>query len=132
MGRLVYIDGVAHAPDDAKISVYDRGFLYGDSVFETIRTYAGRAFALAEHMRRLAQSAELVGMALPLEPGAFAAEVERALADATSDGVAAEYIARVVVSRGRGPLGLDPALAPEPLRVILVEPLAMPPASHYR
>ena len=128
VGRIVYIDGVAHAPADAKVSVYDRGFLYGDSVFETLRTYAGEPFALREHIDRLRNSAALVGMELPIAPEALASEVERAIAEAGND----ESMVRVIVSRGQGPLGLDPALADAPLRVVLVEPLVMPPVGVYR
>jgi hypothetical protein len=65
MHRLACVDGQLLAPEEAKVSVYDRGFLYGDSVFETIRTYGGRPFALDEHVRRLERSSELVGIQLP-------------------------------------------------------------------
>ena len=66
MSRAVLIDGVAYSPENAKVSVFDRGFLYGDSVFETIRTYGGVLFALDEHMHRLERSAGLTGMGLPV------------------------------------------------------------------
>jgi branched-subunit amino acid aminotransferase/4-amino-4-deoxychorismate lyase len=63
---LVLIDGRPMAPDAAKVSVFDRGFLYGDSVFETIRTYGGRPFALERHLARLAESASRVFIDLPV------------------------------------------------------------------
>jgi branched-chain amino acid aminotransferase len=128
MGRLASIDGVIFQPEAAVVSVYDRGFLYGDSVFETIRTYAGAPFALDEHMDRLARSAERVGIALPIPVAEFGAEVMRAIAAAAN----AESYARAMLTRGSGPVGLDPALAERPLRAVLVEPLTLPPASHYR
>jgi branched-chain amino acid aminotransferase len=116
------------SPDDAKVSVYDRGFLYGDSVFETIRTYGGEPFALGEHMARLARSAERVAIAMPLSPADFGMEVRLAVRAARNP----ESYARAMLTRGSGPVGLDPALAGAPLRVILVEPLTPLPATMYR
>ena len=128
MSRVASIDGVLHAPEEARVSVYDRGFLYGDSVFETIRTYGGEPFALGEHLARLARSAAKIGFTLPIAAADLALEVRRAVRAARND----ESYVRVTVTRGTGPLGLDPALARAPLRVILVEPFAPPPAALYR
>jgi branched-chain amino acid aminotransferase len=126
--RLALIDGRVFAPDEAKVSVYDRGFLYGDSVFETVRTYAGALFALDEHLARLEDSAAKVGIVLPVARAALAAETARGVAEAANS----ESTARIMLTRGTGPLGLDTALAGTALRVILVEPLVMPPPEHYR
>lgn len=128
MTRLASIDGTIVRPEDAQVSVYDRGFLYGDSVFETVRTYGGEPYALAEHMARLARSAERVGIVMPVSPADFAMEVRLAVRAARNP----ESYARAMLTRGSGPVGLDPALAAAPLRVILVEPLVPPPASAYR
>ena len=128
MGRLVSIDGSIVAPDEARVSVYDRGFLYGDSVFETIRTYRGAPFALADHMDRLERSADRVGIPMPISKEAMAREVERAIEAAANP----ESYIRAMLTRGAGPLGLDPSLAQEPLRVIFLEPLVPFPASMYR
>lgn len=128
MTRLASIDGTIHQPEDAKVSVYDRGFLYGDSVFETVRTYAGEPFALDEHMARLARSAERVGIPMPIPPAAFAMEIRKAVRAAKNP----ESYARAMLTRGAGPLGLDPSNAVAPLRVIYVEPLDPPPVSAYR
>src|SRR5882724_4961367 len=106
MSRLASINGVIHAPEEAKVSVYDRGFLYGDSVFETIRTYGGKPFALAEHLARLARSAERVFIPMPVSLETFAAEVLRA----TSLAANPESYIRVMLTRGTGPMGLDPDL----------------------
>ncbi len=127
MGRAVLINGVAVSPEEAVVPVYDRGFLYGDSVFETIRTYAGVLFALAEHMGRLARSAELIGIPLPVDEQQLAEETTRAVELAGNE----ESYARVMLTRGSGPIGLDPALASGPRRVVLVEPLTRPPQPHY-
>ena len=126
--RLVSIDGVLKRPEEATVSVYDRGFLYGDSVFETIRTYGGVPFALEEHIARLAQSAERVGIELPIGRAELVREVETALRAADNP----ESYARAMVTRGSGPVGLDPSLAARPLRCILVEPLNPPPTEQYR
>jgi branched-chain amino acid aminotransferase len=128
MTRLASIDGTIHQPEDAKISVYDRGFLYGDSVFETIRTYGGEPFALPDHMARLERSAERVGIEMPIPAADFAMEIRRAVRAARNP----ESYARAMLTRGSGPVGLDPALAAAPLRVVLVEPLNPPPAAFYR
>lgn len=125
--RLVSIAGVHHAPEDAKVSVYDRGFLYGDSVFETVRTYGGKPFALSEHMERLERSAERVGIEMPISKEAFAGEVISAVEAAGND----ESYVRAMLTRGSGPMGLDPSVSLVPLRVILVEPLKTLPETMY-
>jgi len=128
MTRIASIDGALFQPEEAKVSVYDRGFLYSDSVFETIRTYAGEPFALTEHMARLARSAAKVGIAMPIPAADLGMEVRRAVRAARNP----ESYARVMLTRGAGPVGLDPALAGAPLRVVLVEPLTPLPAALYR
>ena len=121
------IDGELRPPDAQRVSVFDRGFLYGDSVFETLRTYDGEPFGLAEHMERLARSAELVFIELPVPRATLEAEVRAAVAA----GQNAESYVRVMVTRGQGALGLDPGLAERPTRVIIVQPLVTPPERHY-
>jgi|HubBroStandDraft_6_1064221.scaffolds.fasta_scaffold263178_2 branched-chain amino acid aminotransferase len=128
MTRIVSIDGSLRPPAEATVSVYDRGFLYGDSVFETVRTYGGEPFALDAHMARLARSAERVFIAMPVPPAAFAMEIRLAVRAARNP----ESYARAMLTRGSGPVGLDPSLAGAPLRVVLVEPLAPLPAAVYR
>lgn len=128
MSRIASIDGVLHAPDEARVSVYDRGFLYGDSVFETIRTYGGEPFLLDEHLARLGRSAARIGIPTPIAAADLALEVRRAVRAARND----ESYVRVTITRGVGPLGLDFTLARDPLRVILVEPFTPLPAVLYR
>jgi branched-chain amino acid aminotransferase len=125
--RCVIINGQPAPPETAAISVYDRGFLYGDSVFETIRTYGGKPFALAEHLARLARSAERVFIPVPVPLETFAAEVEQA----TSLAANPESYIRVMLTRGTGPMGLDPDLAEAPNRIVFVEPLVAPPPEAY-
>lgn len=128
MGRVVSIDGVITPPEQATVSVYDRGFLYGDGVFETLRTYRGVPFALDEHLERLDGSARAIGMRLPLSLPALEREIDGALRAADNP----ESYVRVMITRGQGPLGLDPSQATAPLRVLFVEPLSPLPAAIYR
>lgn len=127
MSRLVSIDGAITPAEEAKVSVYDRGFLYGDSVFETVRTYRGEPYALTEHLDRLARSAEHVHIPLPVTLEALAREVRDVITQAHNP----ESSARIMLTRGTGPLGLDPTVELLPLRVIIVEPLHTLPASLY-
>ena len=126
-GRVVMIDGVLVKPEEARVSVFDRGFLYGDSVFEVLRTYGGVPFALGEHLARLRRSAERVFIAMPVDEAAFAREVEAAVRTSGNE----ESYVRIVVTRGSGPMGLDPELAGAPLRVVVVEPVSPPPRAAY-
>ena len=128
MGRIVYINGESVAPEEAKVSVYDRGFLYGDSIFETIRTYGGKLYELDEHLRRLNASSAKMGIAMPLPAAELAEEVQHAVAESENR----ESYVRLMLTRGSGPMGLDPHLASAPLRVIFVQELVMPPPELYR
>lgn len=119
MTTKVLLNGLLVEPADAKVSVFDRGFLYGDSVYEVVRTYEGRPFALGPHLQRLSWSARRIGMGLPVPEQTLRAEVEQCLAAA---GNPESYI-RIVVTRGAGEIGLDPALAVDPVRLILVRSL---------
>jgi branched-chain amino acid aminotransferase len=126
-GRVVLIDGVVVAPENAVVSVYDRGFLYGDAVFEVLRTYGSVPFAIGEHIGRLRQSAERVFIDVPLDDAAWRAEIRRAIDAAGND----DSYVRIVLTRGTGPLSLDPATAGRPLRVVFVEPVVPPPRESY-
>ncbi len=123
----VWIDGLVHEPEAAVVSVFDRGFLYGDSVFETLRTYGGRAFALLEHLQRLERSAAKVFIELPVSLEVLGAEIEAAVA---ATGNQESYV-RVIVTRGSGPLGLDTGFVAHPLRAIIVGRLEPPPPEAY-
>lgn len=123
----VSIDGEIVDGADARVSVFDRGFLYGDSVFEVYRTYGGVPFAEREHLERLARSAERLMIPFPVSIETLSGEV-RATLDAAGPG---QWYVRVVITRGTGPLTYDPSTANEPLRVIIAAPLTLPPADHY-
>jgi branched-chain amino acid aminotransferase len=125
--RMVAIDGVVVDGDEARVSVFDRGFLYGDSVFEVYRTYDGVPFAEKEHLERLTRSAARLMIPMPVSIETLSEEV-RATLDAAGEG---EWYVRVVITRGSGPLSYDPSTATAPLRVIIAAPVSVPPAEHY-
>jgi branched-chain amino acid aminotransferase len=128
MKALVSIDGKILPAEQATVSVLDRGFLYGDSVFEVLRTYGGVPFGMEEHLARLARSAERTLIRLPVGLPELRSEIEAAL----SAGGYEDALVRIMISRGTaGTLGLDPSLAKGALRVILVAELHDLPASLY-
>lgn len=127
MSVAVMIDGELRPPGAWHVSVFDRGFLYGDSVFETLRTYRSVPFELGVHMDRLARSAALVFIDLPVPRATLEAEVLAALRAAQNS----ESYVRVMVTRGQGAMGLNPGLAERPSRVIIVQPLTPPPEHFY-
>lgn len=123
----IWIDGELKQAENAVVSVLDRGFLYGDSVFETLRTYGKRPFALQEHVDRLEKSAERVLIQMPVSAAQISAEIARAVEEAEFP----ESYVRVMLTRGQGALGLDPRAAVKPLRVLIVAPLSPPPLKDY-
>ncbi|MES1178568.1 MAG: aminotransferase class IV [Myxococcales bacterium] len=128
MSSTVMIDGLLVPPERAVVSVFDRGFLYGDSVFETLRTYHGQPFDLDLHLARLERSAARVVIPLPVSLAVLEREVLQAIAAHPSP----ERYVRLTLSRGVGrSLGLDPELAETPLRVIAVMDLTLPPPELY-
>jgi branched-chain amino acid aminotransferase len=116
---VIDIDGVVYAAAEAKISVLDRGFLYGDSAFEVMRTYGRVAFREREHLERLARSCERLRIAVPLSLDALAARVARAVEQSALP----ECYLRIVVTRGAGPMGLDLTLARAPSVIVYALPL---------
>ena len=120
---LANINGTITPLAEAVIPATDHGFLYGDSVYETIRTYRRRPFLIDDHLRRLHRSAAGIRLPLPWSDALLAGEIERTLERAAGPG---EYGVRVVATRGAGPLGYDPALCPRPNLAILVSHLVEP------
>jgi branched-chain amino acid aminotransferase len=140
MPSLVNIDGVLLPPAEARVSVFDRGFLYGDSVYEVVRTYGGSPFELDAHLRRLDHSAERIGLGLAWDGRRTAAEIARTLAAARGEDPSdpdpapwnlGERYVRIVMTRGAGEIGLDPALAVDPKAILIVRPLHGPPLAAY-
>jgi branched-chain amino acid aminotransferase len=111
---------------EAVVSVYDHGFLYGDGIYETMRSYNGVVFMLERHLERLARSAVLTEISIPEADFISEAVYKTIHANNISDA----YI-RVTVSRGKGPVGLDPALCKEITFVIIAEPFRAYPEQLY-
>ena len=126
MAIRVGIDGVIHDERTAVVPVFDRGFLYGDSVYEVTRTAGGRPVDLERHLERLDRSATAILLG-PLDLGLVGRELAATLAAA---GNPESYI-RIVVTRGAGEMGLDPALADRPRRIVIVRPLKLPDRALY-
>jgi branched-chain amino acid aminotransferase len=105
--------------EDAMVSVFDHGFLYGDGVYETLRAYGGRLFMLRQHLARLRRSASLIGLNIPVVEQDWTPLLQEAMKrNALSDA----YL-RITISRGEGPIGLDPRLCPRPTVVVISLPL---------
>ena len=105
----IYIDGGFYSKDDAKISVFDHGLLYGDGVFEGIRTYNGRVFELDGHIDRLYASAQIIALDIP----GTRDEIVEILMETIRRNEAYDGYIRLVVTRGIGDLGLNPNKCPE-------------------
>ena len=111
----VYIDGQYYPKSQAKISVFDHGFLYGDGVFEGIREYNGVVFKLKEHIDRLYNSAHAITLNIPLSKE----EMAKAVVETLRRNKMKDSYIRLVVSRGLGDLGLDPRKCPKPTIIVI-------------
>ena len=128
MSRQVYISGKLVPAEQATVSVFDHGLLYGDGVFEGLRTYGGTVFRLAEHVDRLYDSAKAIRLAIPLAP----AEMAQAIDDTVAvNGIQDGYV-RAVVTRGAGTLGLDPNRCSNPQVIIIADAITMYPQEFYK
>jgi branched-chain amino acid aminotransferase len=127
MPLQVYIDGKLYDKEDAKISVYDHGLLYGDGVFEGIRSYAGKVFRLKQHLDRLWNSAKAIWLEIPMSQDAMAKAIQDTLA---TNGILDGYI-RLVVTRGVGTLGLDPNRCSQPQVIIITDKITLYPDELY-
>ncbi|MCL1965768.1 MAG: branched-chain-amino-acid transaminase [Candidatus Bathyarchaeota archaeon] len=113
----IYIDGKFYPKSEAKISVYDHGFLYGDGVFEGIRAYNGIVFKLKEHIDRLYRSAHAIMLNIPLTKQ----EMTQAVIDTLRKNQMKDAYIRLVVSRGVGDLGLDPRKCPKASVIVITD-----------
>ena len=123
----IYIDGGFYPESEAKVSVFDHGLLYGDGVFEGIRFYNNKVFHLEEHMERLYKSAAAIALDIPLDQAALTeALLETIRRNELTDG----YV-RLVITRGKGDLGLSPWNCPKPSIIIIAAKIALYPAESY-
>ena len=126
VGILCNVEGRLVPPEQAVVPVLDRGFLYGDSVYEVVRTYAGRPFELERHLLRMERTAQRIGLSLPPRERVLK-ELARTLEAAGN----AESYARIVITRGEGQFGLGSHLSNENRMVIIVRPLQAPSDEQY-
>ena len=123
----IYLDGQLVPASQAKVSVYDHGFLYGDGVFEGIRIYNRRIFRLDAHLTRLYRSAK----AIWLEPPYSVAEMKAAIEKTVAANQLENGYVRAIISRGPGDLGLDPRKCPRPTVVIIADAIKLYPPEVY-
>jgi branched-chain amino acid aminotransferase len=124
----VWINGKLYEKQDAKISVYDHGLLYGDGVFEGLRSYDGKVFRLEEHLKRLWNSAKAILLEIPMSPEAIGRAIDETL---QANGISNGYV-RLVVTRGAGTLGLDPNRTSDPQVIIITDFIAVYPQELYQ
>jgi branched-chain amino acid aminotransferase len=127
MSRIVFMNDRLVPEAEARVSVFDHGLLYGDGVFEGLRSYSGRVFRLDEHLDRLYASARAICLEIPLAKEAVAqAVIDTLAANTLSDG----YV-RLVVTRGAGSLGLDPNRTKNPQVIVIADTIALYPREYY-
>jgi len=127
MSRLIYITGEFFPQEEAKISVFDHGLLYGDGVFEGLRSYGGKVFRLEQHVRRLYESARAICLQIPLSD----AEMEQAINNTVKKNTIDDGYIRVIVTRGSGTLGLDPNRCSNPQVIIIADKIELYPQKVY-
>jgi branched-chain amino acid aminotransferase len=129
MAATVYVNGRITSEADAVVSVFDHGFLYGEGVYETLRTYNRRLFLFDRHVRRLRRSAAMIALDVPFGDEELLQAITRTMARAD---LPDEAYVRVLVTRGVGELSYDPKATPAHTLVIIVKPQVDPLASAYR
>ncbi len=127
MGLVTYVNGAFVPKEEAKVSVYDHGYLYGDGIFEGLRAYNGRIFRLDRHLDRLYDSAQYLMLDIPMSKQEMAAAI---LETVRRCGLRDAYI-RPVISRGVGDLGLDPRKCKVPTVIIIVDTIQLYPKDAY-
>ena len=125
--QWIFLGGEFVKKEDAVVSVFDHGFLYGDGVFEGIRVYSGNVFRLDAHLKRLFESAQSIMLKIPYTQE----ELTQLIVDTIRKNELDSAYIRVVVSRGKGNLGLDPSSCPKPNVIIIAEQLALYPKEFY-
>jgi branched-chain amino acid aminotransferase len=124
---LIYMNGKLVPEDEARVSVFDHGLLYGDGVFEGIRVYEGNVFRLKEHIDRLFESAKTISLDIGMTPE----QVELATVETVAANKHRDAYIRLVVTRGKGDLGIDPDKCPKPTFFIIVASIALYPQEMY-
>src|SRR5438128_2093364 len=132
MAATVNVNGRIAGQDQAVVSVFDHGFLYGEGVYETLRTYSGQPFLFDRHMRRLRKSAEMLALPVPLVDADLGERFQQTMRAAGITGVPGDeaYI-RLMITRGVGDLSYDPSVCPASTVVVIVKPQVDPPAEAF-
>ena len=123
----IYLNGQLVGKEQAVVSVFDHGLLYGDGVFEGIRVYGGKVFLLKEHIERLYESAKAIRLEIPMSPAAMIQATKDTVA---ANGIGNGYI-RLIVTRGAGSLGLDIRRTSDPQVIIIADTITLYPAEIY-
>jgi branched-chain amino acid aminotransferase len=132
MNTAVNVNGRLFDREHAVVSVFDHGFLYGEGIYETLRTYDGRPFLFDRHMQRLRHSAFLMALPVPMDDDAIEVRLLETMRAAGLGGPgSAEAYLRILVTRGVGDLSYDPAACPVPSMVVIAKPQIDPPADVY-
>lgn len=124
----IYIDGEFFEEQNAKISVLDHGLLYGDGIFEGIRAYSGRVFRLDDHLNRLFDSAKAILLNIPMSRD----ELKEAILETCRRNDVSEGYIRLVVTRGKGTLGLSPFKCPKASVIVIAASLELYPEEYYQ
>ncbi len=127
MSIEVFINGQYYPKAEAKVSVYDHGLLYGDGVFEGMRSYSGKVFRHDEHIDRLYDSARSILLEIPMEKEAL----KQAVNDTLKKNNLVDAYIRLLVTRGAGELGLDPAKTEDPRIIIITDHIKLYPQELY-
>ena len=127
----VNVNGHVSSDRVAVVSVFDHGFLYGEGIYETLRTYNGLPFLVDRHLRRLRKSASMLALPIPLTDVEIAKRFDETVAAAGLGPGRGEAYIRILVTRGVGELTYDPAACPEPTVVVIVKPQVDPPAEAF-
>ncbi|MFN3152718.1 branched-chain-amino-acid transaminase [Bremerella sp.] len=127
MSAKVFINGKFYAPNEAMVSVFDHGLLYGDGVFEGLRIYNGKIFRLEQHIRRLYDSAKAICLKIPMT----LAEMTEACLETLKQSEFTDGYIRLVVTRGAGTLGLGPERTENPQVIIIVDKIKLYPQEFY-
>lgn len=128
MSLKVYLNGQLVPKEQAVVSVFDHGLLYGDGVFEGLRVYSGKVFAMREHVVRLYESALAIRLTIPMSQEQMAEAVNATVA---ANGIVDGYV-RLVVTRGAGYLGLDPRKTSNPQVIIIADQIELYPEAVYQ
>ena len=128
---LIYLNNKFVKEEEALISVFDHGFLYGDGVYETIRSYGNRIFMHDQHVARLFRSADAIGLTIPIPMKNWPDLLHESMMHNNVGNAQQDAYLKITISRGVGDIGLDPTLCPSPTVVIMAKPLNAPSACLY-